>query len=77
MRSDTFFSTALVTALVAVGAAAATTLGAPAGRAAAERQAAVAAARPASVTMPTVLVVGKRPTQVAAEGTARVATRVE
>ena len=77
MQSDTFFSAAIVTALVAVGAVAATTLGAPAGHAALHRQAAAGA--PVHLTLPTVIVVGRRDTTVAVEAEAETprSTRVQ
>jgi hypothetical protein len=75
MQSDTFFSAAIVTAMIAVGAAAATTLGAPAASVALQRQ--MAAARPAAVTLPTVLVTGRRDTRVATEQTTPPSTQVQ
>ena len=74
MQSDTFFSATIVTALAAVGAAALATVGAPAGKAALQRQ--VAHAPMPAVTLPTILVVGKRDTRVAA-GDAAAQPRVQ
>ena len=75
MRNDTVFSTTLVLALAVVGAAAAGTLGAPAGHAALQRQ--VAVAPPVAVTLPTVIVTGKRETRVAVDTAAPARTVVQ
>ena len=76
MQSDTFFSATIVTALVAVGAVAVTTLASPAGPAVfPQRQ--PAATAPVHVTLPTVIVVGKRDTTVAVGAEAPRPTRVQ
>ena len=76
MQSDTFFSATIVTVLAAVGAAAVMTVGAPAGRAAVQRQH-VARAPAAEARLPAVLVIGKRETRVAAGDAAASPSRLQ